>query len=125
MKKSILFALLGLFVVSPLLADHPSISVTIDGKIYACSEGGSPNEPSCERAVKTFKDKLEQCLENYDGSYEKTGHCIPSDWAVFKRFHTDVCNYEASSVCFSVCVQHYDGSYEKTGQCRRICKLEN
>lgn len=126
MRQRIRLFLMALVLVSSgfAMASSPEsvVTVYVDGVAYSCTRGDSPNPGGpCEWAAQSFKTRLEACMQNYDGPYERAGKCIENNWPGFKRAKPD-CVYEGSLVCYQLCLQYYDGPYEKTSKCSSFCQ---
>jgi len=102
-------------------ANTDSISVTVNGRTYSCGENGGGSSDNCDTAVNSFRNSLKNCLENYNGSYERTSKCVPQTWPNFKKYNPDQCIYIGQNVCNELCIQYYNGSYERTSKCAEQC----
>jgi hypothetical protein len=106
------FLVLGLFFTlnghaAPVTED---ITVTIDGKTYACSETGS-NVDSCTSKAAAFSSTLNACLKTYNG-----GYCSSTYWPKYKAAHP-ACAAEGVPACLKTCMKTYNGGY-----CAEVCQ---
>jgi len=108
------------------LAGHdPNITVTVDGKTYACSESGTPipSPTNCSEATAVFKNKINTCFKNRPYS-DKADFCLSAEWPKFKSTANDKqCIYFASETCFSMCAENYNYS-DKADHCNKLCNLD-
>jgi hypothetical protein len=86
------------------------ITVTVDGKIYTCSETGS-NTDSCAGKAASFSSTLNACLKTYNG-----GYCASTYWPKYKAAYPE-CAAEGVPACLKTCMKTYNGGY-----CAEVCQ---
>ncbi len=123
--KTVLFSFMCCLISVYAVAGHdPSISVTIDGKVYSCSDSGLPPSNDCSGMAQAFERKAQTCLDTYKGYVEKTEFCVRDEWKKFKKLNNGLCNYQASGACFNLCATNYKGYMEKVSFCNSMCSTD-
>lgn len=103
----IIFIVLIVAFSATAYADHPDISVTVDGTTYHCS-GDSGGD--CSSKVAALRSLLSTCTSDTN-----TGWCVRNIWPNWKSNNSS-CVTEGSSVCLEICSEDTN-----TGWCLNNC----